>query len=148
MGSIPCASNASQVLGEKERFTAKILWERPAASDARRAIRAREGPIFPPAPKIIRPPSTRDMLSITPSVGRLRNSSSWSSESMTSGVIASTARGMAEENIISILVQGNAGAGRHARARRGQGAVTFPFASVYLGNSCNKREFIEAFHMP
>ena len=49
------------------------------------AIRASEGPIFPPAPKTSRSPSMRESASRTASVGWLRISSNWSRSSMALG---------------------------------------------------------------
>src|SRR5262245_34243290 len=50
----------------------------PAASEARLAMRASVGPIFPATPSRIMSPSIRPSVSITPGVGALSKSSSWS----------------------------------------------------------------------
>ena len=58
------------------RATAMIFFRTPAFSAARRALRAKLGPIFPPAPKMSKSPSSCAMAAISASDGRERNSSS------------------------------------------------------------------------
>ena len=68
-----------QGTADENRETATTRRHTPAASEARLAMRASEGPIFPPAPRTMMSPSRRPSVSTTPSVGSLRRSSSYPS---------------------------------------------------------------------
>src|SRR5205085_1010177 len=70
------SSSAARAWEEENRDTPTIRRRVPAASDARRARRARVGPILPPAPRNRTSPSSRANASTSRGVGSLRRSSS------------------------------------------------------------------------
>src|SRR6266576_4199487 len=74
--STPCACSCDSNRGEENRETPITRRETPAISDARFAMRARVGPIFPPTPKMTMSPSRAPSVSVAASVGSLRSSSS------------------------------------------------------------------------
>ena len=76
MVSTPAAVSRLIALPLENRETAMTLRATPAASDARRAMAARLGPILPPAPRMTMSPCSLPIASMTPGVGSLRASSS------------------------------------------------------------------------
>src|SRR5438874_3631128 len=76
MVSMPHDSSISGRLGWEKRATAIIRFD----PEARLARRARLGPIFPPAPRINRSPSSAAMAAVSASLGRDNSSSSSDSD--------------------------------------------------------------------
>src|SRR5262245_32045573 len=74
-GSTPWARRRSASPGLEKRATPTTRRRTPAASEARRAMRASVGPILPPTPSTTRSPSSRPSVSVTPAVGSLSSSS-------------------------------------------------------------------------
>src|SRR5262245_35792255 len=84
-GSTPEAWRSGTSAGSVKRATAATRRGDPAASAARRTSRAREGPIFPPAPRTATSPGRLRRSSMSAGEGRERSSSSCASFSTTGG---------------------------------------------------------------
>ena len=80
--STPCFSRSSRAAFSENRETAITRCPTPAASKARRARNAKDGPILPPAPRTIMPPLSRRAHSMSAAFGLDSNSSNCSSVAM------------------------------------------------------------------